>query len=372
MCTTLRWLVMLGLFVSALRAQDITGTWQGTLTRPESGTARLVARISRDANGTLSATAYNADRSAPAIPVNAISFQGLTLRMTLPTMNATYEGRLSSDGNLIAGTLTQASAMPFKLVRATPQTAWTIPDPPTAVRAMGNNVTPGIEVATIKPSRPDARGGGVMVGPSGVLTATNAPLNLLIAMAYGVDQRQLSGAPSWAESDNFDITIKPDREGVPNQAQVRLLWQALLADRFALKAHIEKKDQSAYALAVLKSGLRMTKVDPPRGDLPGFGLGPANLRVNNATMAEFANVLSHVVGRPVVDRTGIEGRYDCLMQFLPGPTERPQLPPNEQPPEDAAPDAYVALERHCGLHLESTRAPADMVIIDKIEKPSEN
>jgi hypothetical protein len=197
---------------------------------------------SRDTNGTLNATAYNADRSAPAIPVSAISFQGLTLRMTLPTMNATYEGRLSSDGNMIAGTLTQLSAMPLNLVRATPQTAWTIPDPPTAVRAMGNNVTPGIEVATIRPSRPDARGGGVLVGASGVLTATNTPLNSLIAMAYGVDQRQLSGAPSWVESDNFDIRIKPDREGVPNQAQRRLLWQALLADRFALKAHIEKEE----------------------------------------------------------------------------------------------------------------------------------
>ena len=162
-----RWLAMLGLFISALRAQDVAGTWQGTLTGPERGTARLVAKISRDTNGTLNATAYNADRSAPAIPVRAISFQGLTLRMTLPTMNATYEGRLSSDGNVIAGTLTQLSAMPLNLVRATPQTAWTIPDPPTAVRAMGNNVTPGIEVATIRPSRPDARGGGVLVGASG-------------------------------------------------------------------------------------------------------------------------------------------------------------------------------------------------------------
>ena len=144
-------------------------------------------------------------------------------------------------------------------------------------------------------------------------------------MAYGVDQRQLSGAPSWVETDNFDIRIKPDREGVPNQAQRRLLWQALLADRFALKAHIEKKEQSAYALSVLKSGLKMTKVDPPRGDLPGFGVGPANLRVNNATMAELANALSHVVGRPVVDRTGIEGRYDCLLRFFPSPAERAQL-----------------------------------------------
>ena len=130
--------------------------------------------------------------------------------------------------------------MPLNLVRATPQTAWTIPDPPTAARDMGNDVTPGIEVATIKPSQPDARGGGVMSGPSGALTATNAPLNVLIAIAYGVDQRQLSGAPSWIESANFDITIKPDREGVPNQMQARLLWQALLAYRFALKVHIEE------------------------------------------------------------------------------------------------------------------------------------
>jgi len=202
----------------SVQKQDVAGTWQGTLTRPEGGTIRLVAKISRDTNGALNATAYNADRSAPAIPVSAISFQGLTLRMTLPTINATYDGRLSSDGNLIAGTFTQASAMPLNLVRATPQTAWTIPDPPIAVRAMENDVTPGIEVATIRPSRPDAQGSGVLVGPSGVLTATNISLDVLIASAYGVDQRQISGAPSWVES-YFDITIKPDHEGVPNQAQ---------------------------------------------------------------------------------------------------------------------------------------------------------
>jgi uncharacterized protein (TIGR03435 family) len=287
-------------------------------------------------------------------------------------MSATYEGKLSSDGNLITGTLTQASAMPFNLVRATPRTAWTIPDPPAAAKAMGNDVTPGIEVATIRPARPDARGGGVGVSPSGVLTATNTPLSLLIATAWGVDPRQLVDAPSWVESDNFDITIKPDHEGSPNQRQLRILLQTLLADRFRLKARIEKKEQSAYALSAVRSGLKMTRVDPPRGNLPGFGVGPANLRANNATMAEFANVLSHVVGRPVVDQTGIEGRYDCLLRFIPSPADRAQLPPSEQPPENAAPDVYVALERQCGLHLQSTRAPADVVIIDKIEKPSEN
>lgn len=161
-------------------------------------------------------------------------------------------------------------------------------------------------------------------------------------------------------------------KGFQIRRRVRLLWQALFADRFALKAHIEKKEQSAYALSVLKSGLRMMKVDPPRGNQPFFGLGPANLRVNNATMADLARVLSHVVGRPVVDQTGIGGRYDCLLKFLPSPADRAELPPNEQPPADAAPDVYAALERQCGLHLQSTRALADTVIIDEIEKPSEN
>lgn len=372
MGTSFRWLAMLVLFVSALGAQEVSGTWQGTLTRLDGGTARLVARINRDTNGTLTATAYNADRSAPAIPAEAISFRGLTLRMTLPTINATYEGRLSSDGNLITGTLTQASAMPLNLVRETPQTAWKIPDPPAAARAMGNDVTPGIEVATIRRSGPDARGGGVLASPSGVLTVTNTPLKGLIAMGYGVDLGQLINTPLWVESDNFDITIKPDHEGSPNQRQLRTLLRTLLADRFRLTARIEKKEQSAYALSVVRGGLKMTRVDPPRGDLPGFGVGPTNLRVNNATMGEFADVLSHVVGRPVVDQTGIEGRYDCLLRFIPSPADRAQLPPNEQPPEDAAPDVYAALERQCGLHLQSTRAPADVVIIDKIEKPTEN
>jgi uncharacterized protein (TIGR03435 family) len=372
MGSNFRWLVVLGVFSSGLHAQDIVGAWQGTFAQPGGGSLRVVAKVDRDAGGTLGATLYNADRSAPAIPASTISFQGSTLKMTLPTINATYTGKLSADGTTIVGAMTQGGPVPLDFARSTPATAWAVPDPPSQSKPMAEDVTPGIEVATVKPSRPDARGGGVQVSPGGTVTAINAPLNMLIAMAYGVDQRQLGGGPSWIESDNFDITFKPDHEGAPNRVQLRQLWQALLADRFALKAHIEKKEQPVYALSVLKSGLKMTKVDPPRGNLPGFGVGPSNIRVNNATMDEFANLLSHVVGRPVVDRTGIAGRYDCLLRFMPSAAELAQLPKSDLPPEDAAPDVYAAIERQGGLHLESTKAPVDFVLIDKVETPSGN
>lgn len=365
-------LVIAGLFICGLQAQDIVGVWQGEVAQRGAASSRLVAKIDRDARGTLRATVYNADRSAPVIPVSTIGFQGSTLRMTLPTMNATYEGKLSSDGKAIIGVLTEAMPTPLDFARATLQTAWPIPDPPSPIRPMGDDTTPRIEVATIKSARPGARNGGILVARNGTITATNGPVIGAIAMAYGVNPRQVTGGPSWVESENFDITIKPDPEGVPNSAQTRILFQTLLADRLQLRAHIEKREQSVYALTVARGGLKMTEADPPRGNSPSFGIGPANLRINNATMAEVARVLNSVVGRTVVDRTGIVGRYDCLLRFMPSPEVLAQLPANERPPEDAAPDVYSALERQAGLHLEPAKAPVDFVVIDKIEKPSEN
>ena len=379
--------VLAALSTTSLWAQNIADTWQGTLTPPAQALAqgarplRIVMKITRNpADESLKAAVYSIDQNPTPINASVVTLQGSTFKMTVPGVGANYEGKLSSDGNTISGMMTQgAGPNPMDWVRATPTTAWAIPEPPPPTKVMAADAKPGIEVATIKPSRPDATGRSILVGRGGtnLLTTTNTPLIDLIAMAYGLHPRLISGVPSWVETEKWDVSAKPDQEGVPNVAQLSVMIQALLTDRFGLKFHREKKEMNVYALTVLKSGLKISKMDPPGGNLPGFGGPPGRTQARNTTMAEFAGYLqSRVVEQPVVDQTGLGAdRYSILLKWIPDAAQLAQLPPGVTPApvdDDAAPDFFSALQKQAGLKLESTKAPVDVMVIDKVEKPSDN
>jgi uncharacterized protein (TIGR03435 family) len=379
-------LVMLLVLVptTVVWAQNIADTWQGTLSPPAQAQGRpplrLVMKITRNADETLKATLYSIDQNPTPINASAVSLQGSTFKMAVAAIGANYEGKLSSDGNTISGTMTQGPApVAMEWVRATPATAWVIPEPPPPPKVMAADAKPQFEVSTIKPSRPDAQGRSILVGRGGanMLTTTNTPLIDLIIMSYGLHPRQVLNVPAWVENEKYDITAKPDQEGVPNIDQLKVMIQGLLADRFQLKFHNEKRELSVYAVTVVKGGPKMAKVETPRGNLPGFGGPPGRIQVRNSTMSEFAGFLqSRIVERPVVDQTGLTDRYDFQMKWIPDPAQLAQLPPGAPPlpppDDDAAPDVFAAMQNQLGLKLESTKAPVDVLVIDKVEKPSEN
>ena len=134
---------------------------------------------------------------------------------------ASYEGALSADGTTIKGTFTQGGPLPLDLVKATPSTQWEIPEPPPPPRMMAADAKPTFEVATIKPSDPAAQGQGINVNPSGHFTMRNTPLVDLIKFTYGLHPKQIVGAPSWVESERFDILAKPDLPGLPARRSSR-------------------------------------------------------------------------------------------------------------------------------------------------------
>src|ERR1700676_2948657 len=137
---------------SALLAQTLTGTWQGTLQAGRE--LRTVIKISTTDKDTLKAILYSIDQGAQGIPVNPVTLQGSTVRMSVPGIGGAYEGKLSADGNSIAGTWTQGpNPLPLNLTRATPATAWAIPEPPAPPKPMAADASPVFEVATIKPSK---------------------------------------------------------------------------------------------------------------------------------------------------------------------------------------------------------------------------
>ena len=373
------WMIALAMLLSgALLAQNVAGTWQGTLQPPQGSALRAVIKVALD-NDKLKATFYpNIDQGGQSIPASSFTKDGSNIKMTVGAMNGTYEGKLSADGNSITGTWSQGGpALPMNLAKATPETAWAIPDPPPPPVRMAANANPAFEVATIKPSDPNRPGKLFTIRGQEVLTI-NTTVSDLLTMAYDLHPKQIVGGPSWLESDKYDITGKPDVPGQPNNAQMKILIQKLVADRFQLKFHREKKELNVYTLTVGKTGIKFSKseLDPNGPSGRFFGPPMVTLRVTNATMGEVASVLqSGVLDKPVVDQTGLKEKYDFMLRFTP---EQGQMmafggpPPQQTDNADAPPEIFTAIQQQLGLKLESTKAPADVIVIDHIDRPSEN
>jgi uncharacterized protein (TIGR03435 family) len=269
--------------------------------------------------------------------------------------------------------------LPLTFNRATPQTAWAIPEPPPPPKPMAPDANPVFEVATIKPANPANRGSSMLVGRGGnnSFTTTNTSLRDLITMAYGIHARQVVEGPAWIESELYDITAKPEQPGIPNLPQLATMVQKLLAERFGLAFHKEKRELSAYILTVAKSGPKMMK-NESGNILPGFGgRGPGAVGVQNSSMAEFAGFLqARMLDRPVVDQTGLSGKFnftlefrpDAQLQAAPGGGPPPQLPPEIE----NRPDLFTAIQDQLGLKLESGKAAVEVYVIDKVTKPTEN
>src|SRR5262249_42968812 len=267
-----------------------------------------------------------------------------------------YEGRLSADGRSIAGTFTQGGK-PFELnlTRATPETAWTIPSTPAALKPMAANADPSFEIVTIKPSNHDLQGKGFMVRGREVLTI-NTSVRDLVAFAFSVHPRQILRGPAWLETDRFDVTGQPDVEGVPNQVQLRKLVQKLLADRFKLTFHREQQELPIYALVVGTKGPTLTKSSGDPNGLPSLVLrGLGSLPALNATMAYLPTWMQNaVLAPPLVARPGIPGRSDSTLTWPPDPPQfvsgGTKFPP---PPADAtAPSLFTAIQEQLGLKFE--------------------
>jgi uncharacterized protein (TIGR03435 family) len=235
--------------------------------------------------------------------------------------------------------------------------------------------------------------------PNGRLTATNAPVWMLILNAYRVQRYQVIGAPGWAESEGFDIEAKGDASA--NQAQVLLMLRTLLEDRFQLRFHRESRELPVYALTVGKNGPKLAPPKeggcvssdpnariqpPPPGAGPivpcgsvNIGMATAGVSMNGGKvpMTEFVRTLQMVVGRPVIDRTAITEPFDVSLTFARDEVAAgiPRLtgPPGSEPADPGGPPSILtAIQEKLGLKLESTKGPVEVMVIDHVERPSAN
>jgi uncharacterized protein (TIGR03435 family) len=292
-------------------------------------------------------------------------------------MDAIVDVKMSADGTTLTGTFKQGDNQPSPVIflRSTPETAWNIPAPPTRVPPMDPKADPTFEVATIKPSDPNQQGKGIRVQGRRFFTI-NTTLAEIIAFAYDLQQKQIIGAPAWVETDKFDLNANPDVEGQPNDKQLKSMIRKLVVDRFQLKFHDDKREMAAYVLSTGPGTPKLEK-NTSGGTLPGlFFTGIGKLRVTNATMSDFTSMIQNsVFDRPVVNKTGLEGRWDFTLKWQPDETQFVGSGMKIPPPSDAAdapPTIYKAVQEQLGLKLDSTKTQVDVMVVDHVAKPEAN
>jgi uncharacterized protein (TIGR03435 family) len=188
---------------------------------------------------------------------------------------------------------------------------------------------------------------------------------------------QIAGWPAWSTSAQYDIEAKMDDDTAAalqklsekQQATRRqLMLRSLLADRFNLKVQYEIKTLPIYELVVAKGGSKLKESHASETNTNGIG----RLTAQAMPMADLALILTIQVNRIVVDKTGLTGQYDFALRWTPDPGGEPPDGSGSLPEGDSGPSIFTALQEQLGLRLESTKAPVQVLVIDHIERPTEN
>jgi uncharacterized protein (TIGR03435 family) len=219
------------------------------------------------------------------------------------------------------------------------------------------------EVASVKPSATTDGSLTFDFPAGGRFTARNLTLQMLLRIAYQLEDYQISGGPAWIKSAGFDIQAKGgEGTGEPRREQVLQMVQAMLADRFQLAVHRETRELPIYVLVTGKTGPRLQAADSNVGR-PKTMLG--QMIVQKMSMTTLANILVFDLKRPVKDETGLKGEFAFTLEWTPGLSESDDGPASR-------PSLFTAVQEQLGLKLESARGPVEIVVVDKAEKPSEN
>lgn len=228
------------------------------------------------------------------------------------------------------------------------------------------------EVASIKPSL-DPPGSVVGIFESkGRINAKNVTLKRCMRGAYDVPEPQVIGGPRWADQDRYDIEAKAT---VPaGDHELMLMLQTLLSERFKLVFHREQRPIPGYRLVLAKGGLKAQVSAPDRGSVGHSQRG--RIEAEGCTMSQLALKLAEALKQPVLDATGVAGRYDLKLEWTPDDLQAKPPSADQRPggaPEPGAgPSIFAALQEQLGLKLESSKVPAEVLVIDSAEKPSAN
>lgn len=239
-----------------------------------------------------------------------------------------------------------------------------------AVSALGQQ----FEVASLKPSDPGGRGGGIRPAPGGErYLATNVTPRLMLSVAWRVRPDQILGGPAWLDTDRYDMNAKAEKPSTVEELHAMLV--NLVKDRFKLQYHQGTKEMGIYALTLDKSGPKLTPHEAESAGDPWIDVAQEVLHqkwsAKFCPMDYFAWRLGQILDRPVVDRTGLKGGFDFSLNFTrdlpPGFPEGGLI--NGQAPDTSGPNIFEAVKNQLGLKLEGTKGEAQAIVIDHAEKP---
>jgi len=363
------WLVvaaamMLGLGSAPMVAQTaIAGTWQGAL---EGSGARVMVKVAKGDAGGWKGVVYRLDQEDSGRLASLLTAQNGTVTFAIASVEVSFEGKLSPDGASIDGKLQQGGKVyGLKLLRATSDTEWAIEK----AKVMAKDAEPSFEVATVKLSDPKNGSQGFHSGDGRRINCDNETAADILEFVYGVHAKQIVGAPLWFFDERWDVDGYPDVPGEPDYKQMQGMYRKLLEERFGLKIHRETRTLGAYVLTVAKGAPKLSKsVDQEAmSDTTGTEWSSQRrvLRVTSTTMAEFASTMQSIVDKPLVDQTGLTGKWDFLLKW------RPDTAPDTDDP-NTLPGLFTAIQEQLGLKLEAVKAPVDVIVIDHVERPSAN
>jgi uncharacterized protein (TIGR03435 family) len=244
------------------------------------------------------------------------------------------------------------------------------------VTAGGVCAQDSFEVAAIKLADPEFPGRTVSMQGAHLFSARNQTLRTLIGAAYNLTPRMILSGPGWADSEHYDIVAETPGEARPETTEQMSMLQNLLVERFKLTFHRELKELPIYEITVSKTGLKLTESKGPPSDGLHIRLSPgrAEMPGRHVTIAEMASVLQRAaLDRPVVDRTGLTGKYDFDLDWTPDESQFGGIGPRPGGPEDLnRPDLFTAIQQQLGLKLEAVKGRIEAFVIDHAERPSAN
>jgi uncharacterized protein (TIGR03435 family) len=234
------------------------------------------------------------------------------------------------------------------------------------------------DVASLKPSLPGGRGGGIRPAEGGLrYIANNCSIKTMITVAYRVKPEQIVGGPSWMDTDLFDMEGKAEKPS--NGDELHMMLMNMLVDRLQLKFHHEKKEMKMYALTVDKDGAKLTPHDPQNPhdiwiDVAQEKFLHLKLTATAVPMDYAAFRLAGFLDLPVVDLTGLKGNYDFTLSYTrdlpPGFPEGGKI--NGEDPDLSGLNIFQALKQQLGLEMKAQRGPVEVIVIDRVEKPTAN
>ena len=237
---------------------------------------------------------------------------------------------------------------------------------------------PAFEVASVKPnnSGADSSSGKTSRRPRGSVTHNNVTLQVLVLQAYDLREFQVVGGPAWTYQDKFDVEAKAPAIPDPD---LHAMMQSLLEEHFQLKVHRETRALSVFLLSLAEAGskLRSSSVGPPGGPIStrtNAGSTGGEIVASGVGIALLADTLTSEVGRPVIDKTGLTGRFDINLKWSPSATLNPRSgfggldPPNAPRPSAV----FTAIREQLGLKLEAGTAAVEMLVIDDARNPFKN